>query len=123
VEPMAATILPVRTSGALPGAAFISYDKLERDTDKLGNWRVLGAGAFGKVYAACYIGEDVAVKHIDVESSLCDADKAVFLREAGHQFCIRHPHIVPLLKVVVDETDTPPFYALIMPRMPQSLQG
>jgi ubiquitin len=36
---------------------------------------------------------------------------------------MRHAHIVPLLGVVADDSDAPPLYALVMPRMPQSLHS
>jgi serine/threonine-protein kinase len=117
---MAAAMPP---SAAVPETAFIAFDKLEREVDRRGEWKVLGRGAFGRVCAAKYIGEPVAVKLIELDGSMSDADKALFFREAAHHYCMRHPHIVQLLGVVADESDTPPLYALVMPRMPQSLQG
>jgi len=54
---MAAAMPPAGVSAALPETAFIGFDKLERELDRRGEWKVLGRGAFGRVCAAKYIGE------------------------------------------------------------------
>jgi hypothetical protein len=85
---MAAAVPPTRASAVIPETALIAFDMLERELDRRGEWKVLGRGAFGRVCAAKYIGEPVAVKLIELDGSMSDADKALFFPRG----CAPLPH-------------------------------
>jgi serine/threonine protein kinase len=90
--------------------------------DALGDRIELGHGSFGRVYAAMYAHEPVAVKVINGGAGgggLSAADVDYFWREAEVHYRVRHAHVVVMLGACVDDrvAGQPPKYALVMERM------
>ena len=74
----------------------IPLDKVIFDLNKKAQWRMLGRGSFGTVYAATYAGEAVAIKVFDfgVDACLSPHELDKFWQEADRHYVLRHDHVV-----------------------------
>jgi Ran GTPase-activating protein (RanGAP) involved in mRNA processing and transport len=88
-----------------------------------GEKRRLSSGSFDAVYAAKWGLEAVAVKPLDVGvAPLADTDTTALWAELELLRELYHEHAVVLHGAIVEETATPPMFALVMDRAAGSLR-
>ena len=96
----------------------IPYETLLFEISRRGLRVELGRDSFGSVYAATWLGEEVAVKALDARG-LSKDDLSGLWREVLLQYTVRHEHIVAVHGAAEDDSGGGGVeeFAIVMARM------
>ena len=94
--------IPVRIDSIAPDLVMADISEMLMKWEDMEVEKIIGQGAFGKVYSAVYKGNRVAVKQIEVEQNMKVEAYAEFRREVALCAELQNPAIVALRGVCLD---------------------